>query len=160
MKRILLLIISLWFYCLTNAQIIDVYVGIYKNGCYSMGTSEGWKRVEINGFPDFYRKGYLNFKNDNITLVIGATSAEKEIYKSLSFRYGNNHRRTLIMSEIVHDEFNMHDKDDNQVTIYYFGSEMFENGKSMFIVSDLRLKTMYFLIPANNIDSIMSTLYK
>lgn len=161
MKTVIVFLGSLIFCLYSHAQLIDVRGGIYTHGCYSMQTLEGWKRVEANGYPYIHRKGYINFTTDRVTIQIGATSTEREVYKNLKFQYeAQNIKHLVFYSDLQPDYFPLIDSQGNSFFLYYFNGSYFRNNKNIFILCDLKGNIMYFLEPSNDVSSIVSRLYK
>jgi hypothetical protein len=122
-----------------------------------MGDKESWKRVEINGGLDFNRKAYINFEDESITFVVGGNSIDEEVYiKSDLVVGGKATTKYTVFSEIPYTKF-MTKKEGLEIT--YFDSTNFNLKNSMFIITELSSRTMYFLGCNKNTDEVIARLY-
>jgi hypothetical protein len=157
MKKYFPLLITFLLINSLNAQIIEGNVAIYNKGSYSMGEKESWKRVEINGGLDFNRKAYINFEDESITFVIGGNSTEEEVYiKSDLVVGGMATTKYTVLTEIPYITF-MTKKEDLEIT--YFDSTNFKSNQSVFVITEFKSGTMYFLECNKDVDEIVKKLY-
>lgn len=140
-----------------NAQIIEGKVAAYGKGPYFMGDTESWKRVEINGGLDFNRKAYIHFEDESITFVVGRNSTEEEVYiKSDLVVGGMATTKYTVFSEIPHTTF-MTKKEGLQ--IIYFDATNFNSNQSVFVITEFKSHTMYFLECNKDVDQLIAKLY-
>lgn len=157
MKKYFPLLITFLLINSLNAQIIEGNVAIYNKGSYSMGDNESWKRVEINGGLDFNRKGYINFEDESITFVVGGNSTDEEVYiKSDLVVGGMATTKYTVLAEIPYITF-MTKKEDLEIT--YFDSTNFKSNQSVFVITEFKSGTMYFLKCNKDVDEIVKKLY-
>lgn len=158
MKKYFPLLITFLLINSLNAQIIEGNVAIYNKGSYSMGDKESWKRVEINGGLDFNRKGYINFEDESITFVVGGNSTDEEVYiKSDLVVGGMATTKYTVLAEIPYITF-MTKKEDLEIT--YFDSTNFKSNQSVFVITEFKSGTMYFLECNKDVEEIVTKLYQ
>lgn len=158
MKKYYHLLIAFFLINSLNAQIIKGDVAVYNKGPYSMGDKESWKRVEINGGLDFNRKAYINFEDELVTFVVGGNSTDEEVYiKSDLVVGGIAITKYTVFTEIPYTTF-MTKKEG--LEIIYFDSTNFKSKNSMFIITEFKSRTMYFLGCNKNTDEFIAKLYQ
>lgn len=158
MKKYYHLLIAFFLINSINAQIIEGDVAVYSKGSYSMGYKENWKRVEINGGLDFNRKAYINFEDESITFVVGGNSTDEEVYiKSDLVVGGMATKKLTVLTEMPYVRF-WTKKEDFE--IIYFDSTNFKSKQSVFVITDFKSRTMYFLGCNKDVDEIVAKLYQ
>lgn len=158
MKKYFLLLIAFFSINSLTAQIIEGNVAIYNKGSYSMGVKESWKRVEINGGLDFNRKAYINFEDESITFVVGGNLTDEEVYlKSDLIVGGMATTKYTVLTEIPYVRF--WTKKEG-LEINYFDSTNFKSKQSVFVITDSKSRTMYFLGCNKDVDEIVTKLYQ
>lgn len=158
MKKYYNLLIAFFLIINLNAQIIEGGVAVYNKGPYMMGDNESWKRIDINGGLDFNRKALINFEDKSITFVVGANSIEAEVYiKSDLVVGGMATTKYTVFAEIPYTTFMTKNED---IEIIYFDSSNFKSKNSMFIITEFKSRTMYFLGCDKNTDEVIAKLYQ
>lgn len=163
MKNIIFLIL-VEFLLINNlyAQLIEGEVAIFNKGIYSMQDNEDWARVNVNGGLYFNRRGYINFKENEIIFVIGSTESREELYNSYKFKY-DHERKYFIMSTQdipISDNFSLLDSNNSDVLLTYLSGNNFKSKKGVFVFSIYGKNTMYFLAPYNDETIIMNSIYQ
>lgn len=159
MKKCSLLLIAIFYINSLFAQMIEGDVAIYNKGPYLMGNQESWKRVEINGGLDFNRKGYIYFEDDSITFVVGGNSTDEEVYIKSELVVGKVMENTKynVFSEISYVRFSTKKEG---IEINYFDSSNFISKQSVFVITEYKSHTMYFLGCNKEVDEIVKKLYQ
>lgn len=157
MKKYYHLLIAFFLINSLNAQIIEGEVAVYNKSSYFMGDKESWKRVEINGGLDFNRKAYINFEDESITFVVGGNSTDEEVYiKSDLVIGGMATTKYTVLAEIPYITF-MTKKEG--LEIIYFDSTNFKSNQSVFVITEFKSHTMYFLECNKDVDEFIAKLY-
>ncbi|TDE06731.1 hypothetical protein [Flavobacterium hiemivividum] len=157
MKKYYHLLIAFFLINSLNAQIIEGEVAVYNKSSYFMGDKESWKRVEINGGLDFNRKAYINFEDESITFFVGGNSTDEEVYiKSDLVIGGMATTKYTVLAEIPYITF-MTKKEG--LEIIYFDSTNFKSNQSVFVITEFKSHTMYFLECNKDVDEFIAKLY-
>ena len=157
MKKYYPLLITFFLINSLNAQIIEGNVAVYNKEPYSMDNQESWKRIEIKGGLDFNRKAYINFEDESITFVVVRNSTDEEVYiKSDLVVGGMTTTKYTVLVEIPYITF-MTKKEGLEIT--YFVSTNFKSNQSVFVITDFKSRTMYFLGCNKDVDEIVKKLY-
>ena len=145
---------------MAHSQIIEGDIAIYTKGCYSMNDPEGWARVEANGGLSFNRKGFINFKDDEVILIVGSDDLHQELYHTLDFRYPTMKKSNVIGRYGVYTDFFLMDRDSNQVSLDFLPQYKSKLNDGIFVSSFLGKGYMIFLSPNKKTKHIVDELYK
>lgn len=157
MKKYYHLLATLFLINSLSAQIIEGDVAVYNKNPYFMGDKVNWKRVEINGGLDFNRKAYINFEDESITFVVGGNSTDEEVYIKTDLVVGGMATtKYTVLSEMPFVRF--WTKKEG-LEINYFDSTNFKSNQSVFVITEYKTKTMYFLGCNKDVDEIVEKLY-
>lgn len=162
MKTAKILLIMILLISNSYAQIIEGEVAIFKKGIYSMLDAEDWTRVDVNGGLFFNRRGYINFKKNEIVFVIGSTKSREEIYNIYKFKYDPERKYSAIGTDdiSISDNFSLLDSNNSDVLLRYLSGNNFKSKKGVFIFLLYGKNTMYFLAPYNDEAIIMKSIYQ